>query len=96
MYNNQFYSYAILFHSTNSLDRSIELLKPLTDIIRIETDSEAIFRALVALGTLLTLKSEVKEAAVGIYETRQLVSKIESKLPEQRVKDVVAEIKALL
>ncbi|KAI5843423.1 WD40-repeat-containing domain protein [Morchella snyderi] len=91
-----FLNYAVLFHSTSSIDRSIELLKPLTAIIGTETDSEATFRALVALGTLLTLQGDVKAAAVGIYETRRLVSKVESRLPEQRIKDVVAEIKALL
>lgn len=80
----------------HSMDRAIELLKPLTDIIRTETDSETVFRALAALGTLLSLESEVKEAAVGVYETRQLVIKTESRLAEPRVKDIVVEIKALL
>lgn len=80
----------------HSMDRAIELLRPLTDIIRTEIDSETVFRALAALGTLLSLKSEVKEAAIGIYEMRQLVTKAESRLAEPRVKDIVAEIKALL
>lgn len=80
----------------HSMDRAIELLRPLVDIIRTETDPETVFRALAALGTLLSLKSEVKEAAVGIYETRQLVIKAENRLTEPRVKDIVAEIKALL
>lgn len=79
-----------------SIDRAIELLRPLVDIIRTETDPETVFRALAALGTLLSLKSEVKEAAVGIYETRQLVIKAENRLTEPRVKDIVAEIKTLL
>lgn len=80
----------------HSIDRAIELLRPLVDIIRTETDPETVFRALAALGTLLSLKGEVKEAAVGIYETRQLVIKAENRLTEPRVKDIVAEIKALL
>lgn len=78
------------------MDRAIELLRPLTDIIRTEMDSETVFRALAALGTLLSLKSEVKEAAVGVYGMRQLVIKAESRLVEPRVKDIVAEIKTLL
>lgn len=80
----------------HSMDRAIELLRPLVDIIRTETDPETVFRALAALGTLLSLKNEVKEAAVGIYEIRQLVIKAENRLTEPRVKDIVAEIKALL
>lgn len=80
----------------HSMDRAIELLRPLTDIIRTEIDSETVFRALAALGTLLSLKSEVKEAAIGVYEMRQLVTKAESRLAEPRVKDIVAEIKVLL
>lgn len=80
----------------HSMDRAIELLRPLTDIIRTEIDSETVFRALAALGTLLSLKSEVKEAAIGVYEMRKLVTKAESRLAEPRVKDIVAEIKVLL
>lgn len=89
-------SYAILFHFMHSIDRAIELLKPLTDIIRVDTEPEVVFRALVALGTLLQLQGEIKEAAMGIYETGQLISKVEKKLAEPRIKDVVKEIKALL
>lgn len=80
----------------HSMDRAIALLKPLANIISTEADPETVFRALVALGTLLCLKGEVKEAAVGVYETRQLVTKAEKRLTELRVKDIVAEIKALL
>lgn len=82
--------------SKGAIDRAITLLEPLTNIVKKEIDSEATFRALVGLGTLLTLKKEVREAALSVYETGQTVTEVETRVKEPRIKDLAAEIRELL
>jgi phospholipase A-2-activating protein len=89
-------SYAVLIHSKGAISHAITLLAPLSKIIQSEVDSETTFRALVALGTLLTLEKEVKEAALTVYESRQSIQQAESRIKEPRIKELVGEIKGLL
>jgi phospholipase A-2-activating protein len=86
-------SYASL---PSSIDRSLALIDDLAQISAAWPDSEAVYRALVAAGTLLGLSEEIRAAARQIYELEIAVSRAEARLKEPRVKGVVAEIKALL
>ena len=95
-------NYAVLVTSSShkdlpsSLDRSLLLLGDLTAIIGSEKDSEAIYRALVAIGTLLGLGDDVKIAAKEICDVESVLKKVETTLKEPRIKGVVAEIRELL
>lgn len=82
--------------SKGATERAITLLEPLTNIIKKEIDSETTFRALVGLGTLLTLQKEVREAALSVYESRQSVTEAEVRIKEPRIKDLATEIRGLL
>ena len=82
------------FESTTSITDSPS--NSLTSLIRTSTDSEAAYRALVALGTLLTLGDEVKMAANDIFDAEGALKKAESTVKEPRIKGVVAEIRASL
>ena len=93
---------AVLFTSAlhkdlpSSIDRSLGLLDDLTSMIASATDSEAGYRSLVALGTLLELGEEVQMAAKEVYDLESALGKVEKKLKEPRIKGVVGEIRGKL
>ena len=95
-------NYAVLLtslsHSSlpSSLDRGLALLDDLTALISTAVDAEAVYRGLVAVGTLLSLGEEVVEAAKDIYDLPVALGKAEKAVREPRVKGVVGEIRGLL
>ena len=95
-------NYAVLltsepyFSMPSSMDRGLGLGDELTKLIRASADSEAVYRALVALGTLLGLGEEIKMAANEIYDAEGALKKAEQAVKEPRVKSVIGEIRALL
>jgi len=75
------------------------LIEPLLKSIQdTGADAEAVFRGLVALGTAISMKGdEIKISAVQVFEVPaalQVVKKTWAK--ENRIKEVIAEIEALL
>lgn len=95
-------NYAVLFTSTShsslpsSFDRGLNLVDDLTTLISTVKDSEAAYRGLVAIGTLLSLGEEVLEAAKEIYGLDGALGKVESAVKEPRIKVVVEEIREVL
>ena len=95
-------NYAVLLTSSShsllpsSIDRGLLLLDDLTSLIGTAADSEAVYRGLVAVGTLLSLGEELQEAARDVYDLSVALEKAEKAVKEPRVKGVVAEIKARL
>ena len=87
--------------SAESAERALVLLEPVNKILSSEKDSEAVYRGLVALGTLvkgLSGGGEVKNAAKDIFGVRNTLSKISGAAigKEPRIKGVVREIEELL
>ncbi len=95
-------NYAVLLTSSthsnlpSSLDRGITLLDDLSALLKTATDSEAVYRALVAAGTLLRLGEDVTVAAKDIYDYAGALKKAEGAVREPRVKGVVTEIREVL
>lgn len=93
-------NYAVLFHSANADDSSFEhilaILDVLNQIIAAQNDSEVVYRALVALGTVLTVGEEVRSAAKEIYGVKGSVDTAVGKASDARIKRVAGEIKELL
>lgn len=95
-------NFATLFTSPSnsslpsSIDRGLALMDDLAQLSAALPDSEAVYRALVAAGTLLGLGEEIRMAAKEVYNLEAAVGKAEGRLKEPRVKGVAAEIKALL
>ncbi|PSN72479.1 PFU-domain-containing protein [Corynespora cassiicola Philippines] len=89
-------NYSVLLSSENNADRALSLLADLSQILDNATDSEAVYRALVATGTLLCLGSDFCEAGRDILQLPTAVSHAEGKVKEPRVKNVVAEIREKL
>lgn len=96
-------NYAVLLTSAeaqktqpSSADRGLELVDDLASMIKKSSDAEAVYRALVAFGTLLNVGEEVKLAATDIYDAEGALKKAEQSVKEPRVKGVIGEIRALL
>ncbi|KAF2703827.1 phospholipase A-2-activating protein [Pleomassaria siparia CBS 279.74] len=85
-------NYSVLLSSDTNADRALTLLDDLAKILNKATDSEAVYRALVAAGTLLHLGDAFCEASRDIFSLGTAVSHAADKVKEPRVKNVVAEI----
>lgn len=82
-----------------SAERGLVLLEELFKIVVSEKDSEAVYRGLVAVGTLVkALGAEVKSAAKDIYEISNVLAQVSSSGPgkEPRIKNIISEIKEAL
>ncbi|KAL2010239.1 hypothetical protein VTN00DRAFT_6046 [Thermoascus crustaceus] len=82
-----------------SSERALVLLEELTKLLSSEKDSEAVYRGLVALGTLVkALGDEVKVAAKEIYDVGDVLGKVMGAGlgREPRIKGIVGEIKGLI
>ncbi|KAJ5107822.1 hypothetical protein N7456_004497 [Penicillium angulare] len=82
-----------------SAERGLVLLEELAKTVSGENDSEAVYRGLVALGTLVkSLGEEVKSAAKEIYEINAVLTRVSGSGPgkEPRVKGIIGEIQQAL
>lgn len=89
-------NYSVLLTGDNNADRVLSLLDDLSKILNSAKDSEAIYRALVATGTLLSLGADFCEAGRDILQLGSAISTAENQAKEPRVKAVVAEIREKL
>jgi PUL domain len=105
-------SYAVLFSTKSDANNAIPLLNPavkvpiplplhfVTDGQLIQdtaADSEALFRALVALGTALSVDNdEVKAAASQIFGVKEALQDVKKRQSENRIKQVISEIEGFL
>ncbi|KAL2839907.1 PUL domain-containing protein [Aspergillus pseudoustus] len=85
--------------SLESGQRGLVLLEDLTRVLSAEKDSEAVYRSLVALGTLVKeLDSEIKAAVKEVYDfgaiSRTILGSGLGKEP--RIKSIIGEIKESL
>jgi len=89
-------NYAVLLsaakpdHDTN---RAITLLDELTKIINSATDAEALYRALVGAGTLLTLGQDFRELAKDALDFDRATARAEKVGVEPRIKNVIREMR---
>ncbi|KAF2107647.1 polyubiquitin binding protein-like protein [Lophiotrema nucula] len=89
-------NYSVLLTSERNADRALTLLDDLSKILKSATDPEAVYRALVAAGTLLCLGKDYVEAGRDIFDLGPAVTRAADKVKEPRVKAVVDEIKEKL
>ena len=94
-------NYTVLFTSSShsalpsSIDRGLMLLDDLITLVGTVRDSEAAYRGLVAIGTILGLGEEVVEAAKEVYDLTGALGKVESAAKEPRIRGVVGEIREI-
>ena len=69
-------NYSVLLNSENNADRALSLLDDLSKILTTATDSEAVYRALVATGTLLCLGPDFCEAGRDILQIGDAITPV--------------------
>ncbi|CAI6311158.1 unnamed protein product [Periconia digitata] len=89
-------NYSVFLTEQGNADRTLHLLDDLNNILLSAKDSEAVYRALVATGTLLSLGSDFCEAGRDILRLGTAITTAESRVKEPRIKNVVAEIREKL
>ena len=89
-------SYSVLFALNKSTDRAQSLLPYLIATVSSESDSETLFRAMVATGTLIHMGGDVKTTAVRTHLVRRAVDLAVGRVREPRIEQIGAEIAALL
>ncbi|KAF8860264.1 PFU-domain-containing protein [Acephala macrosclerotiorum] len=92
-------NYLVYFKSEGdktSFEHVLALLDTLGKILSTQSDSEVVYRSLVAAGTLLTLDDEIKSAAKDVYGIEKSISTAVSKAVDLRIKNLAGEIRVLL
>ncbi|TVY80811.1 Ubiquitin homeostasis protein lub1 [Lachnellula suecica] len=90
-------NYAVYFKTASAtFDQVLALLESLGAILNTQTDSEVVYRALVATGTLLTLDEETRSAAKDVLGMEKSIHKAVEKAADPRVKNVSREIAGVL
>lgn len=94
-------NYAVHFNTTKDrnadeiFERALAMLEVLGKVLNTQADSEVIYRAMVATGTLVTVGSEVMTAAKEIYGIDKCIATAFEKASDPRIKNAVKEIQAL-
>ncbi|TGO14859.1 hypothetical protein BTUL_0047g00210 [Botrytis tulipae] len=90
-------NYAVLFTETDpDFEQVLAVLDTVMSILKTQVDSEVLYRGLVALGTLLTVGDEIREAGKDVYGVLTAVDGCIKKATDPRVKNVGKEIRELL
>jgi phospholipase A-2-activating protein len=91
-------NYAVMFSTTSSQDFEpmLQIIDSLTKILTTHVDSEVVYRAMVALGTLLSIDKEVTGMAKDVYGVEKAVQTAVGKASDPRIKSLAGEIKELL
>ncbi|POS88025.1 hypothetical protein EPUL_001450 [Erysiphe pulchra] len=82
--------------STGYFDLTIAVVDMLSNLLSNQVDSEVIYRALVAMGTLISIDEDVKLAAKDIYSATSVVEKAMNKASDPRIRNVGQEVLDLL
>lgn len=91
-------NYAVLFTSSAAADpdRALGLLAALMDILKTATDPEALYRALVAAGTVLCLGKDFADVAKEGLDLEDAIDRAEKVGKEDRIVKIVREIRSHL
>lgn len=89
-------NYAVLLLQSapdHDSDRALDLMSELVRLTGTVTDAEALYRVLVAVGTLLALGQDFRDAAREVFEIDAGLAKAEAQAKEPRIKNVIKEVK---
>ena len=82
--------------SATRFEQAVAWLECLSRVLGEQKDSEVLYRAMIAVGTLLGLGEEVRSAAKEMYGIDKAVSKALGKAVDPRIKNMGREITKLL
>ncbi|KAK7536743.1 polyubiquitin binding protein-like protein [Phyllosticta citribraziliensis] len=87
-------NFAVLLTSpSNDVNRAMTLLYDLIEIINQLDEGEALYRALVGVGTVLTLGEDFRTHAKDTYDFEKVLVRVDQISKEERIKNVVAEMR---
>ncbi|KAF2732371.1 PFU-domain-containing protein [Polyplosphaeria fusca] len=89
-------NFSVLQSVDRNADQSLTLLDDLTKILDTAAEPEAVYRALVAAGTILCLGKDFCETGRDILDLGTAITKASGRVKEPRVKIVVDEIREKL
>ncbi|TAQ89207.1 hypothetical protein B7494_g2464 [Chlorociboria aeruginascens] len=92
-------NYAVLYHYTPAkvnFDDILAFLESLNHILTSASDEEVISRAMVALGTIISLGNEAKSAAKDVYTMQSSIDTAVKKLATPRIRNIAKEVSDLL
>jgi phospholipase A-2-activating protein len=93
-------NFSVLFasqgDSVHDFEPVLAIIDVLTKILATQVDSEVVYRAMVALGTLLGLDKEVTSMAKDVYGIEGALQKALGKASDPRIRGVASEIRELL
>jgi phospholipase A-2-activating protein len=81
---------------SHDVNRATTLLDELITITNLATDAEALYRALVGVGTLLSLGQDFRDMVKDALDIGKALTRAEKQGIEPRIKTVVKEIRSLL
>ncbi len=82
--------------SGSMADRALTILDDLIKLVGNIVDSEALYRALVGAGTVLSLGEDFRSTAREVFEIELALAKAEKAAKEPRIKSIIAEIRDIL
>ncbi|KAK3081771.1 hypothetical protein LTS18_002946 [Coniosporium uncinatum] len=87
-------NYSVLFTSSEGdMNHALTLMQDVTALMGGVEDSEALYRSLVAAGTIMSLGADLRDAAREAFDFDKVLARAEKVSPEPRIKNVVKEIK---
>ncbi|KAK8230891.1 polyubiquitin binding protein-like protein [Phyllosticta capitalensis] len=87
-------NFAVLLTNPNhDVNRAMTLLYDLIEIINQLDEGEALYRALVGVGTVLTLGEDFRTHAKDTYDFEKVLVRVDQISKEDRIKNVVAEMR---
>jgi phospholipase A-2-activating protein len=95
-------NYAVLFtnskaaDATPNPDRALGLLAALMELLKTTNDAEALYRALVAAGTVLCLGKDFADVAKEGLDIEDAIDRAQTVSKEERIKKIVTEIRGHL
>jgi phospholipase A-2-activating protein len=92
-------NYSVLFSSSKAADatpdpdRALGLLAALMEVLKTTSDAEALYRALVAAGTVLCLGKDFADVAKEGLDIEEAIERAQTIGKEERIKKIVIEIR---
>ncbi|KTW29064.1 uncharacterized protein T551_02338 [Pneumocystis jirovecii RU7] len=86
-------NFSIFFYQLSSVQNALSILSPILEILSEDSDSECIYRTMVALGTTLYTLKNLKKIT---YKVLTIIQKCKNKFRESRIELLVKEILEIL
>ncbi|KAG9300272.1 hypothetical protein G9A89_011345 [Geosiphon pyriformis] len=88
-------NYSVLYRENPDEEIILLLMANIVELLESETDPEVVFRAIVTVGTLITMNGAAKEAA-AVFDVKNAVTVAAGKVKEPRIANIKGEVMRLI